>query len=260
METRGRCSDGAGTGREHSLVSLLIGGVWFALDVGRQRHLPGLFQVQGIGKSNLAITIFKNSGDLAAESWFDKLAAYCKPRSGSDQAAPGPIVDRAKKKDFCVASLEPDASRDHFGVVQDQQLFRCNQISEFAKMMMDNVFASPIDQHQLGVTTGGWWPQRNQLFGKIVIVVFRANAHEMRTDNRQPMADAPLHCRGWGEAGAKFAIKDLVPLLQSFFLILEERVNRIKDRNRGDFVSLRDLVGDFYAFGKPAENRVTIIQ
>jgi len=213
METRGRCSDGTGSGREDSLVSLGIGGVWLALDVGRQGHLSGLFQIQGLGKSNLAITIFKNSGDLAAESRFDKLAAYRKPRSGSDQAAPGPIVDRAKKKDFCVASLEPDASRDHFGVVQDQQLFRCNQISEFAKMMMGNVFASPIDQHQLGVTTGGWWPQRNQLFGKIVIVVFRANAHEMRTDNRQLMADAPLHCRGRGEAGAKFAIKDLVPLL-----------------------------------------------
>src|SRR5260370_41782688 len=126
-------------------------------------------------------------------------------------------------------------------------------------MMMGDVFAAPIEQHQLGGTTGRRWPQRNQLFGKIVIVVFRANAHEMRTDNRQPIADAPLRCRGWGEARAEFAIKDFVPLLQPFFLVLKERFNRIKDRNRGDFVSLRDLVADFYAFGKPTENLVTII-
>src|SRR5260221_12384628 len=98
METRGRCSDGTGSGREDSLVSLRIGGVWFALDVGRQRHLPGLFQIQGIGKSNWAITIFKNSGDLAAESWFDKLAADRKPRPGSDQPPPGPIFARGRRK------------------------------------------------------------------------------------------------------------------------------------------------------------------
>src|SRR5258708_17169145 len=149
MEARVRCSHGAGSGREDSLVSLGIGSVGFALDIGRGGHLSRLFQIQGFGKSNLAITIFKNSGHLTAESRFDKLAAYRKPRSWSDQAAPGPIVDRAKEKDFCVPSLEPDASRDHFSVVQNQQLVRRNEIGEFAKMMMGDVFASPIDQHQL---------------------------------------------------------------------------------------------------------------
>jgi hypothetical protein len=140
--------------------------------------LTGLFQIQGFGKPNFAIAIFKNSRDLATESRFDELAAYNKPGSWPDQATPGAIVNLPQKKDFCIPGLEPDAGGNHSGIIQNQQLFRRNEIDEIAKMMMRDASLSAINQHQSGIATRWRGPERDQLFGKIVMVICCTKAHE----------------------------------------------------------------------------------
>jgi hypothetical protein len=154
METSSRCGYGSGGRRKDSLVSFGIRSVWFTLNVGRQRHFTGPFQIQGFAKLNFAIAIFKNSNDLTTESRFDELAANREPRSWPDQAPPGAIVDLPEEKDFCIPGLEPDASRDHSSVIQNQQLLRRNEIDEIAKPMMRDVSMLPINQHQSGIAAG----------------------------------------------------------------------------------------------------------
>jgi hypothetical protein len=179
MQTCSWCGHGSGGRGENSLVSFGIGSVGFTLDVRRQRHFAALFQIQRFGKPNFTVAIFKNSGDLTAELRFDKLAAYGKPRSGADQATPRAIIGLPKEEDFCIPILESDPSRHHSGVIQDQQLLWRDKIDEFAKMMVGYLPVPPVDQHQLGITTGWRWPKRDQLFGKIVVVIFCPKAHVM---------------------------------------------------------------------------------
>jgi hypothetical protein len=179
MQTCSWRGHGSGGRGKNSLVSFGIGSVGFTLDVRRQRHFAALLQIQRFGKPNFTVTIFKNSGDLTAEPRFDEPAAYRKPRSWPDQATPSAIIGLPKKKDFCIPILEPDPSRNHSGVIQDQQLLWRDEIDEFAKMIVSYLPASPVDQHQPGITTGWRWPERDQLFGKIVVVIFCPKAHVM---------------------------------------------------------------------------------
>jgi len=128
MEARGRRGHCSSSRSKNSLVSLGIGRIGFAFDVRRQRHFAALFQIQGFGKSNLAVAIFKNSGNLAAELRFNKPAAYRKPGSWPDQATPSAIIDLPKEKDFRIPILELDPSWNHSGIIQDQQFLRRNEI------------------------------------------------------------------------------------------------------------------------------------
>lgn len=168
---------GSGGRSENSLVSFGIASVGFTLDVWRQRHFAALFQIQGFSKPDFTVTIFKNSGNLTAEPRFDKLSAYRKPRSGPDQATPRTIIGLPKEEDFCIPILEPDPSRNHSGIIEDQQLLRHEEIDEFTEMMVRYLPAPPVEEHQPGITAGWRWPKRDQLFWKIVVVIFCPKAH-----------------------------------------------------------------------------------